>query len=164
MPQPALSIATLPNEPAAPRVRPRPQSALNVWSIEILLVEDDAADASLILDVLKRHPNVKRAVGADAPDQALFDLASGRLRPNLILLDILMPKLNGFRFLEGLRGIAEMQDVPVVMLTTSRLAKDVERARDAAVCGYIVKPDSYDELRARLDRVIKQAITGAWSR
>jgi CheY-like chemotaxis protein len=161
---PAPSTVYLPEQDPVARARPRPQPALNLWSIDILLVEDDAADASLILDVLKRHPSVKSALAIEAPDRALFDLAAGRLRPNLILLDILMPKLNGFRFIEGLRGIAGMQDVPVVLLTTSRLAKDVAQAKDAAVCGYIVKPDSVDELRTRLDRVIKQAISGVWSK
>jgi CheY-like chemotaxis protein len=100
----------------------------------------------------------------DAPDVALFQLAQGWLRPNLILLDIHMPKLDGFTFLEALREIPRMQDTPVVLLTTSRHARDVELARERDVCSYVVKPDSYEELRARINSVVNQALTGRWSR
>src|SRR5271154_5240405 len=75
----------------SPRFEPRPSQ--HVWSINVLLVEDDAADASLCLNVLKRHPNVSAAHAADAPDVALQQLAAGHLQPDLILLDIHMPRI-----------------------------------------------------------------------
>jgi CheY-like chemotaxis protein len=134
------------------------------WSIEVLLVEDDEADRCLILDVLKRHPHIGGAHAADAPDKVLFELAAGDFRPDLILLDIHMPRVNGFKFLKALRLIPAMRETPVVLLTTSRLARDVEEARARNATLYVVKPDTYEDLQARLDGVIQQAITGAWSR
>lgn len=142
----------------------RPRVAYRMWSIDILLVEDDEADRTLILDVLKRNQHVGNVHAIDAPDAALRELAHGRARPNLILLDIHMPKLNGFKFLEALRRIPAMRDTPVVLLTTSRLTRDVEQARDSTVSLYVVKPDTYTELQTRLDAVVRQAISGAWSK
>ncbi|PZO56168.1 MAG: response regulator [Alphaproteobacteria bacterium] len=132
------------------------------WTIEVLVVEDDEADRALITDALKRHPNVSAIHATDSPDQALIDLGSGRLRPHLIFLDINMPRLNGFQFLEGLRLIPEMRETDVVVLTTSALARDVREACTNGVSLYIVKPDSHAELKARLGIVVNQARTGTW--
>jgi len=145
-----------------PRFEPRP--ALRVWSINVLLVEDDAADTSLILNVLRRHPNVSAAHAADEPDFALRQLTEGHLRPDLVLLDIHMPRINGFGFLEAFRQIPAMQTVPVVFLTTSCLGRDVVAARHSSASFYLIKPDNYVELQTRLDGVIKRAISGVWSK
>jgi PleD family two-component response regulator len=146
------------------RAKASPTPYGSLWSLEVLVVDDDAADTSLILEVLRGHPRINSSKALDAPDVALFQLAQGWLRPNLILLDIHMPKLDGFTFLEALREIPRMQDTPVVLLTTSRHARDVELARERDVCSYVVKPDSYEELRARINSVVNQALTGRWSR
>ena len=133
------------------------------WSINVLLVEDDAADANLILNVLERNPDVATAHALDKPDVALRMLASGALEPDLILLDIHMPRIDGFRFVERLRRIPSMVDTPVVFLTSSRLASDVEAARDLSVLVYVVKPDTFGDLQARLDVVVKRIKSGVWS-
>lgn len=140
------------------------RASQHVWSINILVVEDDPADTSLILNVLRRHPNVSATHATDAPDTALAQLSAGQLDPDLVLLDIHMPRLDGFGFLEGLRRIPSMVGVPVVFLSTSRLARDVIEARHTSASFYVIKPDTYQELQTRLDGVIKRAISGAWSR
>jgi two-component system chemotaxis response regulator CheY len=148
------------------RRRPRPESRASqgVWSINVLVVEDDAADTSLILKVLRRHPNVTTASASDAPDLVLQQLSEGHLLPDLILLDIHMPRLDGFSFLEALRQIPAMAAIPVVFLTTSGLGKDVVVARNSSASSYLIKPDSYAELQTRLDGVIKRAVSGVWSK
>lgn len=134
-----------------------------VWMINVLVVEDDEADSSLIVDVLRRHPSVGSIIAINAPDKALWQLGCGKFRPDLILLDIQMPKMNGFEFLEALDAIPCADTTPVVMITTSRFAHDVERARNSSVCGYIIKPETYEEWKRRVDGVVSQAITGKWS-
>ena len=145
-----------------PWFEPRPDQ--HVWSINVLLVEDDAADASLIVNILKRHPNVATAHAANAPDMVLNQLAVGQMEPDLILLDIHMPRINGFTFLERLRLIPSMANVAVVFLITSRLAKDVLAARESTASSYLIKPDTYAELQMRLDQTIKRAMSGGWSK
>jgi two-component system, OmpR family, response regulator AdeR len=140
-----------------------PRSPHRGWSISVLLVDDDIADTCLILTVLQRHPQVSVAHATDAPEFALRQLAAGRLKPDLVLLDIHMPKVSGFTFLEDLRLIPTMASVPVVFLTTSRLESDVLRAKTATASSYVIKPESYLELHARLNGVVRQAAAGRWS-
>jgi two-component system response regulator AdeR len=144
--------------------RPEPPPPRQARNITILLVEDDPADTGLILNVLKRHSQVAAVSAADAPDIALIQLESGHLRPDLILLDIHMPRINGFQFLERLRRIKAMATTPVVFLTTSCRVTDVMEARRGSASFYVVKPDTYGELQERLDAVVKRAVSGAWGK
>lgn len=130
------------------------------WTLAVLTVDDDVADSSLIVEALRRNPHVREATAASAPEQALFQLAEGLLRPDLILLDIHMPRVNGFTFLRALRQAPWLARLPVVLLTTSGYAQDVERAQESDVLSYIVKPDTFDELRVRIDTVIRQMVVG----
>ena len=130
----------------------------------MLLIDDDVADTTLILNVLKRHPSVTTAPAANSPEFALRQLSTGRLmKPDLILLDIHMPRVDGFGFLTALRKIPAMESVPVVFLTTSGLASDVAKTRDSSASLYVVKPDTYFELQARLNGVLRRAASGRWS-
>jgi DNA-binding response OmpR family regulator len=128
--------------------------------LDVLLVEDDAADARLIQTALKRHPDIGNVAARNLPGRALLELSAGRLQPDLVLLDIIMPRLDGFQFLEVMRRVPAMANVPVVFLTTSAATRDIEKANDNAAFGYIVKPDSYEELEARIGAVIRQAVNG----
>jgi len=157
----ASQFGVVPSEAAGFRWLDVRKEAVKRWSINVLLVDDDAADAALIMHALKRHPDVAHAM--DSPVAALRLLDNGSLQPDLILLDIRMPVINGFEFIERLRRNPATFDTPVVFLTTSRLERDVAAARDSSVCLYVVKPESLGDLRARLDVVIKRAKSGAWS-
>jgi CheY-like chemotaxis protein len=137
----------------------QPQGA---QGLNVLLVEDDAADTSLILKALEQHPLVARAQSTDAPDFVLRQLQLGRLKPDLLLLDIRLPRLDGFAFLSRLREVPGFSDLPVVFLTSSSLARDVRKARRLSAAQYVVKPDSFAELRTRLDEVLAKAV-GGWS-
>ena len=126
------------------------------WSINVLLVDDDPADTSLTLNALQRHPDVAAAHAMDDPVAALKLLEAGSL-----LLDINMPKMSGFGFIERLRLIPALSDTPVTFLTTSGRLRDIEAARDCGSCAYVVKPDTLADLRARLDTEIRRAKTRA---
>ncbi|MDB5465169.1 MAG: response regulator rcp1 [Phenylobacterium sp.] len=161
-----LSLALVPCRDEDSRSQPwldrRPSG--HVWNLNVLLVDDDAADTSLILDVLRRHPDVAAVHAFDAPIAALRQLATGRQKPNLVLLDIHMPRLDGFEFLKELRRIESMVSVPVVFLTTSGLTRDVREYSASSASSYIIKPDTYFELQTRMDAVIKRALSGVWRR
>lgn len=146
------------------RARVEPRTMRQFWHLDVLLVEDDAADTSLILDVLKRHPKVVAANAVDSPEVALRALAAVRKKPDLIFLDIHMPRMNGFQFLEAMRRLPELDRTPVVFLTTSALAKDVLSAKESTASLYVIKPDTLSELESRLDSVIRRALSGAWSK
>jgi len=142
----------------------RKKASSRVWNLDVLLIDDDEADTALILTVLKRHPEVSTARATDAPQFALRQLAAGgQLRPDLILLDIHMPRLNGFDFLEAMRAIPSMVHVPVIFLTTSALPGDLAKSNDSSASLCVIKPDSYAGLQSCLNGVLRCAASGRWN-
>lgn len=130
----------------------------NVWRVNVLVVDDDPADTQLIARALRNNRDVREVITCNAPIKMLQDLEAGRFVPTIVLLDIRMPQIDGFGFLERLRQIPSLAEVPVVLLTTSALWKDVRQASDCVISGYIVKPNSYDELKTRLDAIVAKVV------
>jgi DNA-binding response OmpR family regulator len=128
----------------------------NSPGMRILLVEDDFADTQLIQRALHRHPHVSEVVARNSPARTLMELSSGRIRPALVFLDISMPGMNGFQFLDAMRKIRIMDDTPVVFLTSSAFVSDVGRAIRSSARDYIVKPDTFEELESKLDVAIRR--------
>lgn len=89
-------------------------------------------DGEELLDFLKRRGAY--ADPADAP------------RPGLILLDLKMPKKDGFEALEEIKDDPRLRKIPVVILTTSRADEDVVRGYDLGVSGYVTKPVTFEGL------------------
>ena len=121
--------------------------------IRILLAEDDrilrkAGEVSL---KKKGYEVISAVDGEDA-------LAKARdHQPDLVLLDVMMPKLNGFDVLQALKGETGLRDIPVIMLTNLEQPSDIKRARDAGAHSYLVKSNmNLDDLAAR----IKDALAG----
>ena len=134
----------------------RPGASPKPRGIKVLLVEDDPADTQLIQRALLRHPDVCDVATRNSPTRTLMEMSAGGLRPALIFLDISMPGIDGFQFLEALRKIHAMREVPVVFITSSAFVHDVGRAIRSSARDYIVKPDSFEELEKKLDIAIKR--------
>lgn len=102
---------------------------------KILLVEDDEALASVYKSRLEMEGfDVKHvANGEDALSTAID------YRPDLILLDAMMPKISGFDVLDILRNTPETGDIRIIMLTALGQSKDKERASDLGADDYLVK-------------------------
>ncbi len=102
---------------------------------KILLVEDDDALADVYLTRLQAEGfDVKRVPnGEDALASTL------QYRPDLILLDVMMPKVSGFDVLDILRNTPEVGNVKIIMLTALSQQSDVERAKSLGVDDYLVK-------------------------
>ena len=76
----------------------------------------------------------------------------GNLRPNLILLDIMMPKMDGFEVLEKLKESPDTAGIPVIMLTARKSKEDMDRARELGAVEYITKPFKAVEV---VDKVLR---------
>jgi len=135
----------------------RPESGLKPSGTKVLLIDDDVADTLLIQRALQRHPHVSDVVSRNSPTRTLVEISAGRLRPGLVFLDISMPGIDGFQFLEAMRKMRKMDDVPVVFITSSAFVRDVGRAIRSSACGYIVKPESFEELEKQIDQAIRRA-------
>jgi DNA-binding response OmpR family regulator len=117
----------------------------------LVLVADDDPDI-LQLVALRLGRSGYDVVTASDGEQAL-DAALERA-PDLALLDVMMPKLDGYQVTERLRGNATTRHMPVILLTARVQEGDVARGIQAGADDYVKKPFSTQELRARVQAVL----------
>jgi chemotaxis family two-component system response regulator Rcp1 len=126
-------------------------SAEHPIPIEILLVEDNEADVVLTQEALKdarviNHLSVARD-GEDAIRRARREgKHAGDPRPDLILLDLNLPQMDGREVLRQLKQDRDLHRIPVVALTTSSAERDIIAAYDEHVNAYITKPVDLDQV------------------
>lgn len=108
----------------------------------ILLVEDNPDDEALALRALKKQGRNQVVVVRDG-QEAVDYLSSGYELPQLILLDLHLPRLSGLEVLEFLRGQARTKLLPVVVLTTSDADRDRLESYKLGANSYIKKPIDY---------------------
>ena len=123
---------------------------INGRPVEILLVEDNPGDVRLTQEALKdAKVRNNMHVAGDGEDAVAFLLQEGRYadapRPDLILLDLNLPKKNGREVLSEIKSNADLMRIPVVVLTTSRAEEDILRAYDLNANCYITKPVDLDQ-------------------
>lgn len=120
-------------------------SATALHAKPILLIEDDSVDAMTVRRALKEIGSTRPLVHQINGEEALNYLrAAGEDDlPGLILLDLNMPRMNGLEFLEHKLADDRLRDIPVVVLTTSTNARDIERSYELDAKGYIVKSIDY---------------------
>lgn len=123
-------------------------------SVTILLADDDEEDRMLTRDALKETKllNELRTVG-DGEELIDYLLHRGQYaapesspRPGLILLDLNMPKKDGREALKEIKEHAELRQIPVVVLTTSKADEDIFKTYQLGVSSYITKPVSFTGL------------------
>jgi DNA-binding response OmpR family regulator len=113
----------------------------------ILLVEDNADDEQLTLRAMRQSevPNMIRVArdGAEAIDH-LYGAGASRL-PDLVLLDLKLPKISGLEVLKRIRSEATTKTMPVVVLTSSDEERDIVQSYSLGANSYIRKPVDFDE-------------------
>ena len=113
--------------------------------INILLVEDDTLDVMDAQRTLDRMKMLYKMRVAKNGEEAI-EILEGKIdenpmtNPDIILVDINMPKMNGIEFLERIRKDIRWRETKVFMITTSDEKEDRERTRALGISGYIVKP------------------------
>ncbi len=123
-----------------------------VHSVRILLVDDSATDAELCIDTLQKHDLADQLTWVKDGAEALeYLFLEGRYAnrpatpPQLILLDLAMPKVNGFDVLRRIRSDARTKSIPVVVMTSSQEDRDITESYDLGVNSYVSKPVVFDE-------------------
>ena len=102
---------------------------------KILIVEDDVFMARMYFKIFS-HANFEVEIATNGEDG--MDKARS-VSPDIILLDIMMPKMNGFQMLEALKGDPALNSIPVIMLTNLAGDQDIEEAKKHGAADYIVK-------------------------
>jgi CheY-like chemotaxis protein len=119
-------------------------------AIEILLVEDDAGDELITREALKHNKfKNKLHVAHDGEEGLNFLYRRGKFqnvpRPDLILLDLNLPKYDGRQLLEKVKSDADLARIPVVVLTTSSAEEDILRSYKLHANAYVTKPVDLDQ-------------------
>ena len=116
----------------------------------ILVADDDPLSIKLLNFRLRSvgHEVILAVNGGEALE------ITTREKPDLVLLDIMMPVMNGFQVLRKLKLQEETKDIPVIMLTSKVQEKDVVFGLEGGAEDYITKPFSFAELNARVNHVL----------
>ena len=122
-------------------------------AVKILCVEDEMAIQHL-MDLSLSRAGFEVALAADVKE-ARSALASQR--PDLILLDWMLPEVSGLEFARALKQSNEMRDVPIIMVTACGEEADKIRGLDSGADDYVTKPFSPRELVARINAVLRRA-------
>ncbi len=118
--------------------------------IEILLVEDNEGDVGLIEEVFEEAKIRNKLHIVENGEEAMLFLHgenkySGSPRPDIILLDLNLPKMDGREVLREIKEDHDLRNIPVVVLTTSGAEKDVFRVYNLHANAYITKPLDFDQ-------------------
>lgn len=125
---------------------------------QVLLVEDSPTQAALAKHAIGELDSLELIHIAEDGDAALSYLRKegdfeNAPRPDVILLDINMPKKNGFEVLEEVKNDANLRAIPVIVFTTSEHEGDVTKAYENGANTFITKPPDFDELLSTLENL-----------
>jgi CheY-like chemotaxis protein len=123
--------------------------------LKILFIEDDTIEMikfNRVLDLLKyRHQVIDSNNGFDA----IQVLTKKGIIPDIIILDLNMPKINGIEFLTVLKNDEQLKYIPAIILTTSNNPKDIHECYKIGIAGYIVKPLKYDDYVKKIQKTLE---------
>jgi CheY-like chemotaxis protein len=118
---------------------------------KILIVDDDAIHLEMVNEVLKQDYDVTTARSG----KAALGLFYQGLVPQLILLDLVMPEMDGWDTYERIKAIGGLHKTPIALFTSSDDPKDQERAKEMGVVDYIKKPYDTDDLLSRIGKIVR---------
>jgi DNA-binding response OmpR family regulator len=119
----------------------------------VVLADDDATTIVLISTILK-HFRFQCEIAHDGAQA--FDIAREK-KPDLVLLDVSMPHMNGFEALAALRGDSATRNTPVILVSAHRDEAEVVKGFSLGADDYITKPFNSGELMARINRVLRES-------
>ncbi len=124
-------------------------------SVDLLLVEDNHDDAILIEEVFAEAGLMNVMLRVQDGEEALVYLRGEgpyktARRPDLVLLDINLPKRDGFELLEAMRADPRLQALPVIILTSSDREEDIVHSYASGACSFLRKPITYSQFASTM--------------
>ncbi|TVZ25489.1 response regulator receiver domain-containing protein [Gillisia sp. Hel_I_86] len=117
---------------------------------KILLIEDDAIEIMKLRRSMESLRLPHKLIEAGNGEEALEYLQEPKNLPDLILLDLNMPKMNGIEFLELINDIEDLKRIPTIILTTSENNKNILTCYKLGISGYITKSANYIDYLEKL--------------
>jgi PAS domain S-box-containing protein len=155
VPEPRLAFDEVVDAPVAAVAVTRPSRAHT-----LLYVEDNPANLKLVQRIIARHPDIRLLTSING----LSGLqAAVTALPDVILMDINLPDINGFEVLKRLRADVTTREIPVIALSANAMPLDIERGLKAGFFRYITKPIRVDEFMQALDVALESSQTLSFS-
>lgn len=123
-------------------------------NLTILLIEDDMTEVMKLNRTISKLEYPHKIIEAKNGEDALSILYKKDRLPDIILLDLNMPKLNGIEFLSILKNDSELRYIPTIILTTSNNRKDVLECYKIGIAGYVIKPLKFSDYVELIKRVL----------
>jgi len=119
--------------------------------LKVLLIEDDTIEVMKLNRAISSLNLKHKIVEANNGEDALGILNKKEVLPDIILLDLNMPKINGIEFLSILKNDETLKYIPTIILTTSNNQKDLLECYKIGVAGYVLKPLKYEEYVKKIE-------------
>jgi len=123
-------------------------------SLTFLLIEDDEIERLKFARVMQKGQFNHKLIVAQNGEEALEILKQKNSVPDIIFLDLNMPKMNGLEFLQILKSDTSLKYTPVVILSTSNNHNDLKKSYEIGIAGYIVKPLKYEDYAYKIKCLI----------
>ncbi|MCG3137291.1 MAG: Response regulator PleD [Phycisphaerae bacterium] len=122
------------------------------WSARVLIVDDNEQNVELLQAYLEELPGVETLTAANGVEA--LDLANQQL-PDMILLDIMMPRMSGYEVCKHLKNESRTREIPVIMITALNESSDYERAMECGADDFLTRPLNRAEFLARLRSMLR---------
>ncbi|AZJ31489.1 MULTISPECIES: response regulator [Tenacibaculum] len=119
-------------------------------NLNVLLIEDNTIEVMKMDRTVSLLKLKHKIIEAKTADVALEKLNEG-FDPDIILLDLNMPKISGIEFLSIIKKNEDFRHIPVIVLTTSNNKKDIVECYKIGISGYILKPLKYEDYITKID-------------
>ena len=121
------------------------------------LIDDDIDDQEIFLMAVERvNNNIQCITASDCGEALDFLKREDNPKPNIIFLDLNMPKMGGKKCLEEIKKISYLQHIPVIIYSTSNEAKDKLETHQLGAAYYLPKPSSMQELTSQLNVILNK--------
>jgi len=127
-------------------------------ALNILLIEDDTIEVMKMKRVISSIEVHHQLIEAKNGEEALVLLSNKENLPDIILLDLNMPKVNGVELLTTIKSDERLRYIPAIVLTTSNHRKDLLSCYQLGVAGYVLKPLKYESYVSKVKNLL-----GYWS-
>ncbi|WP_055434816.1 response regulator [Lacinutrix algicola] len=123
-------------------------------NLKILLIEDDMIEIMKLNRTISTLKLDHKIIEANNGEDALGILEQKDNLPDIILLDLNMPKINGIEFLNILKKDDVLKYIPTIILTTSNNQKDLLECYKTGVAGYVLKPLKYEDYVSKIEKLL----------
>lgn len=122
--------------------------------LNVLLIEDDTIEVMKLNRTIATLDLKHHIIEAHDGEQALAILRDNSALPDIILLDLNMPKINGIEFLKIIKNDPYLKYIPTIVLTTSNNERDLLECYKIGIAGYVLKPLKYDNYVSKVEKLL----------